>query len=127
MNAKEKELVELNESSYNLCPGGKGGFGYINNTKEIKTKSGKTRIKNNPELLKSMWNNYDKWIKKLSDEEKIIWKQNISQSLIGDKNPKGFLNKTHTEETKQKMSQSSKGKVPWNKGKSWKDWHPNAK
>jgi len=30
MNAKEKELVILTEDSYNLCPGGRGGFGYIN-------------------------------------------------------------------------------------------------
>lgn len=30
MNDKEKELVTLNEMSYNLCPGGDGGFGYIN-------------------------------------------------------------------------------------------------
>jgi GIY-YIG catalytic domain len=30
MNAKEKELVIVSESTYNLCEGGKGGFGYIN-------------------------------------------------------------------------------------------------
>ena len=30
MNNKEKELVFLSEMSYNLCLGGKGGFGYIN-------------------------------------------------------------------------------------------------
>lgn len=30
MNNKEKELVVLCEQSYNLCPGGHGGFGYIN-------------------------------------------------------------------------------------------------
>jgi GIY-YIG catalytic domain len=30
MNAKEKELVVLSEESYNLCEGGRGGFGYIN-------------------------------------------------------------------------------------------------
>lgn len=30
MNQKEKELVVLSEMSYNLCEGGKGGFGYIN-------------------------------------------------------------------------------------------------
>lgn len=32
MNDKEKELVVPNlETNYNLCPGGQGGFGYINN------------------------------------------------------------------------------------------------
>ena len=30
MNQKEKELVILSESSYNLCEGGKGGFSYVN-------------------------------------------------------------------------------------------------
>jgi len=30
MNAAEKQLVVLDESSYNLCLGGNGGFGYIN-------------------------------------------------------------------------------------------------
>ena len=30
MRNKEKELVVLSEESYNLCNGGKGGFGYIN-------------------------------------------------------------------------------------------------
>jgi group I intron endonuclease len=30
MRNKEKELVVLNENSYNICDGGKGGFGYIN-------------------------------------------------------------------------------------------------
>lgn len=30
MRHKEKELVVLTEMSYNLCDGGKGGFGYLN-------------------------------------------------------------------------------------------------
>ena len=33
MNNAEKNLVILSEDSYNLCPGGNGGFGYINNNK----------------------------------------------------------------------------------------------
>lgn len=35
MNDKEKELVVIGEQSYNLCEGGKGGFGYINSNTEI--------------------------------------------------------------------------------------------
>jgi hypothetical protein len=30
MKTKEKEVVVINEMSYNLCEGGKGGFSYIN-------------------------------------------------------------------------------------------------
>lgn len=33
MNAKERELVVVNESTYNLNEGGKGGFSYINRNK----------------------------------------------------------------------------------------------
>lgn len=42
MNAKEKELVTeefiLQENNYNLCIGGQGGFGYINNVLSEKMK-----------------------------------------------------------------------------------------
>lgn len=30
MNEAEASLVEIGEHSYNLCPGGKGGWGYVN-------------------------------------------------------------------------------------------------
>ena len=54
MNLKEKEVVEINDMSYNLCEGGKGGFGYINsmglskgaNNYWTKPESKEARIKN---------------------------------------------------------------------------------
>lgn len=35
MKNKEKELVIIGEMSYNLCDGGKGGFGYINSSPKL--------------------------------------------------------------------------------------------
>jgi len=34
---------------------------------------------------------------------------------------KNFLGKHHSEESKQKISESKKGTLPWNTGKSWSD------
>ena len=39
MNSKEKELVILSENSYNLCPGGQGGFGYINKNIDLQKRN----------------------------------------------------------------------------------------
>jgi group I intron endonuclease len=70
MNNKEHELVVISEETYNLCPGGNGGFSFINES-------------------------------------------GISK----------FKGKTHSDETKQKISEFRKGKPtnigkePWNKGK----------
>lgn len=41
MNRLERELVVVSEETYNLCPGGNGGFDYINNSGIVKFK-GKT-------------------------------------------------------------------------------------
>lgn len=46
MNEAEKRLVILSEDSYNLCPGGHGGFGYINSN-NLNNKNHDTEIANN--------------------------------------------------------------------------------
>jgi hypothetical protein len=108
MNAKEAELVSeefVNEdTNYNLCPGGKGGWGY-NNTKEGQ----KLR-----EFSYERWSNAGTQQYKLryeTDEQfRNLQKTHLEEiSKIGietyrRKYPKSaFYGKTHSEETKQKM------------------------
>ena len=107
----EKELVELNESSYNLKLGGDGGWDY-NNTEEgqklrefsyaIWRESGtKAYIEkfNNDANFKEFVLNHMKTISKMGTE------------AVLKKYPNGvWHNKTHSDETKQKMKQSAIGK-----------------
>lgn len=99
MNAKEAELVTeefcLKEDNYNLCPGGQGGWGYINQNNLT------------PRMLG----------KKQSDKQK-----DISSSLISERNKTGktsesmkkyyanndhpWVGRKHSEETKAKMRET---------------------
>jgi hypothetical protein len=90
MKNKEKELVILSEQSYNLCDGGRGGFGYINNHKlsggcisdisRNNLKKGDNPYVNTPE-------HYGKL-----------------KQLLKQKYPDGvWKGKKHSEESKQKM------------------------
>lgn len=78
----EKELVTESfvesPSTYNLVPGGLGGFKVID----------------------------------LDD-----WKKKLKESSSKRKNNQPYLGKKHSTETKRKISDSSKGRIPWNKGK----------
>lgn len=49
MNLKEIEIVEINENSYNLTEGGKGGFGYINRNGYNR---GELNAMKNPDIVK---------------------------------------------------------------------------
>jgi len=110
MNAKEAEIVTeeycLREDTYNLCPGGKGGWGYVNqnglakgfNDSSIALAAGKqagkihaNRIKNDK---KYRLENYKRLLKRQNDRLK-------NGTFVN-----GFKGKTHTEETKAKMRKS---------------------
>lgn len=113
MNIKEKELVTeefcLLESTYNLCEGGKGGFGYINSTDirngfECRLEDPATRsaivksASRGRETQRKLWADRGDWYEKQSKIRSQKTKQYIEDN--------GFWwkDKRHTEETKRKIS-----------------------
>lgn len=104
MNIKEKELVVISEDSYNLCPGGNGGFGYINE-QNLNNKN----HEHVPLLLSKILSG--KKNPKFSETNKLRHEQGLNKY-------NNFSGKKHSEESKEKQRLKMIGKVPWNKGKS---------
>ncbi len=100
---KEKELVTEQfcslDTNYNLCEGGKGGFGYINREELTNRRLGGLRASNN--LIP---------VQKGQNHSRKI-KQNISHSLIKyfENNKHQWVGRKHTPETIKKMCDSHKG------------------
>ena len=100
MRDKEKELVvlhEINEMSYNLCEGGKGGFGYLNRS----GKALRTGMKHSEESRKKMGTPNNTFSKgyKFTDEQK----KNLSVAMS-----KALKGKRLSEEHKKKISEAIK-------------------
>ena len=110
MRNKEKELVIISEMSYNLCEGGKGGFGYLNrsglnisgvdkrNYKEIAKKVSITK-RNNPIPMK------EETKKKISNANKLT---NASRAIKCSLALKG---KPKSDEHKKKIAASMRNLV----------------
>jgi len=99
MNAKEAEIVTEqfveNDTNYNLCPGGKGGWGYVNEfflTRNDRINAGRIGQAASPGRIHER-EDYREILKKAS-------KARVSCGKPFDT----FKGKTHTEETKQKIS-----------------------
>ena len=96
MITKEKELVVVSENTYNLCEGGKGGFGYIN-------RNGLDTGKRNPKSIEQ------KNKLRISMLGRKLTKKHINKIVNGlnlyyKNNNNSFKDKKHTEETKKKIS-----------------------
>lgn len=96
MNAKEAELVIIDESSYNLCEGGKGGFGYINQRGgKLKARAHSKEILEKISLTKK---------DRAKSGKKYNWNWAASVQSRKKKYPDGiWKNKKHSEETKAKL------------------------
>ena len=99
MNAKEKELVILHETSYNLCEGGKGGFSYINKNK-LKDYSNNAKISGFKNFTAEQRKEYcskgakvraEKLKNMTAEERQIIFKNN---------------KRVHSDETKRRIGEA---------------------
>lgn len=100
MNEAEKRLVVLGEGSYNLCPGGQGGFGFVNANKL-------NRRCSKEELLQQLEKAKVVLAEKRKDEDwRKSYSAKISMSTRG-REP-SFLGKKHSEQTKKLISESRK-------------------
>lgn len=103
MNAKEAEIVNEDfvnrEDVYNICYGGHGGFGYINNSNILKM-HGKKQSDHQKNVAKETMLELNERLKN-DVKMRSMWLKSVSER----KNDH-FKGKTHTEETKKKMQKS---------------------
>jgi hypothetical protein len=111
MNAKEAELVTegfcLREDTYNLCPGGKGGWGYLNSTEGLNLDSRVAAIQKWNETARAI--HAQKLKASTEYRESFIQKSIIPASMAAKQKYEDgcgyWSGKTHSEETKKKLSE----------------------
>lgn len=135
MNEKEKEMVKIGANTYNLCEGGRGGFGYINSDpvlvykRDLKLNKSKGRLAANKALLEKYGEN---WNSIISSFAKNLWLNDISyRNALSEKlsaaakKRKKITGYIASDEAKQKQRESfrrnnhQKGEKNSQYGKIW--------
>jgi 3-oxoacyl-ACP reductase-like protein len=114
MNAEEAKIVTeefvKDNNNYNLCIGGEGGFSYINsNGLNVDIVEQRSRNQN----MVSQWSKNANDIKKLKLKNDLIFKETYLKNMSNGvkkyihENGHWWNGKTHTEETKRKISEAN--------------------
>lgn len=126
MYVKEAELVNENfltdENTYNLKLGGFGGFDYINSKKLNRHEANG----NFTSLSGAIANQAKDKLFAEHPEIKEKWAKHISTTLCQN-NPRNFLGRKHTDETKRKMSENARKRlsIPANNSQLGTMWITN--
>lgn len=119
MNAKEAELVTgefvKEDTNYNLCPGGKGGWGYVNSTPEIYISRNRKNLKKamSPEARAKASKNIDYTKVGFS----LVDKESLRE--FGRRCSDKWKGSRHTDSTKEKMSKAQSGNLNSQFGTMW--------
>lgn len=114
MNAKEAELVTedfcVRDDNYNLCVGGHGGFGYINSNPEKFLTEKKLNILRENGRTEKHRKRASKQLFDLTQSKE--WHKDRVDKIYDRYGSDGFASfkgKSHTKETKEKISETMKG------------------
>lgn len=122
MNLKEAELVTEEfcdrKDTYNICPGGKGGWAYVNkNIVRDHRPGAKKRNEMHQYKMINDQNYRNKITRKIS--ESLRNSEKFKYGIKNRLNIPTMLGKNHSEETKLKMSKSKVGNKNHSFGKIW--------
>ena len=104
MNRKEAELVTeeycSRSDTYNICPGGQGGWGYINKAGKNK-KYTKEEYEKGLEVIRDKWKNDPEWIQKRKETSSLVSKRLWSEGKL-------FCSQLNTDSAIQKRKETYK-------------------